>query len=343
MIDRIQAMRIFARIVETNSFTRAAHSLDIPRPTATTLMQQLEAMLGTQLLMRTTRSVSVTPEGAAYYERCSRILAEVDELEASLKQARENPTGRLRVEMPGVIATSVILPSLTQFHARYPDIDLIIEVGQGNVDLVADALDCSIRLGDLPDSLLAARRLGALEHVTCASPDYLRRRGVPSSLDDLSRHVAVNCMCSTEGRIADLDFNVDTKKLTVRVNGFVAVNDEHTYLMSGVHGIGLIQPPRIAAQALLDTGQLQEVLPQWKPVSTPVSVVYVKGRHVSPRLRAFVDWLVELFSHTKHIESGTARRRPSDGQGRTLPISSGVRTPAAQPGSSGARNAAIQY
>lgn len=316
MIDRIQAMRIFARIVETNSFTRAARSLEIPRATATTLMQQLEAMLGTQLLKRTTRSVSVTPEGAAYYERCIRILAEVDELEASLKQSHENPSGRLRVEMPGVIATSVVLPSLTQFHALYPGIDLVIGVSQGDVDLVADAVDCSIRFGDLPDSLLAARRLGALEHVTCASPDYLRRQGIPKSFDDLSRHVAVNCMCSIEGRIADLDFNVDAQPLTVKVNGFVAVNDEHTYLMSGVHGLGLIQPPRIAAQALIDAGQLQEILPQWKPVSTPVSVVYVKGKHVSPRLRAFVDWLVELFSHTKHIEGGMFPARRHEDQGR---------------------------
>jgi LysR family transcriptional regulator for bpeEF and oprC len=296
VIDRIQAMRIFARIVETNSFTRAARSLDMPRPTASTLMQQLEAMLGTQLLMRTTRSVSVTPEGAAYYERCSRILAEVDELEANLKQARENPGGRLRVEMPTVVATSLVLPALNQFHARYPDIDLIIGVGQGNVDLVADAVDCSIQFGDLPDSLLAARRLGALEHVTCASPDYLSRKGVPTTLEDLSQHVAVAA-----------------RPLTVRVNGFVAVNDEHTYLTSGLHGLGLIQPPRIAAQPLIDAGHLCEVLPQWRPVSTPVSVVYVKGRHVSPRLRVFVDWLVELFENARHVERDRSRAQaPTD-------------------------------
>ncbi|KDB07484.1 transcriptional regulator, LysR family [Burkholderia sp. lig30] len=309
MIDRIQAMRTFMRIVETSSFTRAAESLDMPRATATTVIQQLEGMLGTTLLARTTRRVSLTPEGAAYYERCAQILADIDELETSLRKGGGTPSGPLRVEMPGAVATSIVLPALGDFHARYPGIDLAIGVSHRVVDLVGEAVDCSIRLGPLPDSGLAARRVGMIEHVTCASPAYLERHGVPQRFDDLAGHVAVNCMSSHNGRAVDFDFDVGGRALTVKVDGFVRVNDEHAYLACGLEGLGLIQPARIAAQPLLDAGLLREVLPQWKPVAMPVSVAYVKGRHVSPRVRAFVDWLAELFERTGHVEADMSRVR----------------------------------
>ncbi|MDR3738296.1 MAG: LysR family transcriptional regulator, partial [Terracidiphilus sp.] len=168
MIDRITAMRTFIRIVDTNSFTRAAESLDIPRATATTIVQNLEALLGTALLTRTTRRLSITPEGAAYYERCAQILADIDEMEASLRHATDNLTGRLRIEMPGAVASAIVLPALDDFHTRYPNLDLAIGISNRTVDLISEAIDCSIQLGELPDSNLIARQLGTLEHVTCA-------------------------------------------------------------------------------------------------------------------------------------------------------------------------------
>ena len=238
MIDRIQAMRTFIRIVDTHSFTRAAESLNIPRATATTIVQNLEAMLGTALLIRTTRRLSLTPEGAAYYERCAQILADIDEMEASLRQSNANPSGRLRVEMPGAVATAMVLPALDDFHARFPNIELAIGISNRAVDLVGEAVDCSIQLGELPDSALAARRLGTLEHVTCASPAYLARYGMPESLDDLARHVAVNCMSPHNGRAVDFDFDVDGSVLAVKVDGFVSVNDEQAYLTCGLQGLG---------------------------------------------------------------------------------------------------------
>jgi len=267
VIDRIQAMRTFIRIVDTNSFTRAAQSLDMPRATATTLVQNLEALLGTALLVRTTRRLSLTPEGAAYYERCAQILADIDEMEASLRHSTDQLSGRLRVEMPGAVATALVLPALDDFHERFPNIDLAIGVSNRAVDLVGEAVDCSIQLGELPDSGLAARRLGMLELVTCASPEYLGRHGMP---DDL---------------------------------------DEQAYLTCGLEGLGLIQPARIAAQPYLDAGQLREVLPQWKPAPIPVSVAYVKSRRVSPRVRAFVDWLAVLFEQAENVDQDLSRVR----------------------------------
>ena len=309
MIDRIQAMRTFIRIVDTNSFTRAAQSLDMPRATVTTTVQNLEALLGTQLLVRTTRRLSLTVEGAAYYVRCAQILADIDEMEASLHQATDRLSGRLRVEMPGTVATALVLPALDDFHARYPNVDLTIGVSNRAVDLVGEAVDCSIQLGELPDSSLAARRLGTLEHVTCASPAYLERYGMPVSLDDFDHHVAVNCMSAHNGRAVDFDFEVGGKALNVKVNGFVKVTDELAYLTCGQRGLGMIEAARIAAQPYLDAGQLREVLPQWKPSPMPVSVAYVKNRQVSPRVRAFVDWLAELFERTEHASEDMSRVR----------------------------------
>src|SRR5579864_1324582 len=230
-------------------------------------------------------------------------------MEASLRHATDNLSGRLRVEMPGAVATALVLPALDDFHTRYPNIDLAIGVSNRTVDLVAEAVDCSIQLGELPDSGLAARRLGTIEHVTCASPAYLARHGMPTSLDELENHIAVNCMSSRNGRSVDFDFEVGGSALNVKVNGYIKMTDEQAYLTCGLQGLGLIQPARIAAQPYLDSGQLREVLPQWKPVPMPVSVAYVKNRQMSPRVRAFVDWLAPLFEQAEGVSQDMSRVR----------------------------------
>jgi LysR family transcriptional regulator for bpeEF and oprC len=309
VIDRIQAMRTFIRIVDTHSFTRAAQSLDMPRATATTLVQSLEALLGTALLIRTTRRLSLTPEGAAYYERCAQILADIDDMEASLRHSTDQLSGRLRVEIPGAVASALVLPALDDFHARFPNVDLAIGVSNRAVDLVGEAVDCSIQLGELPDSGLAARRLGMLERVTCASPEYLERHGMPADLDALENHVAVHYLSPHNGRAVDLDFEVGDTALNVKVDGFLNVSDEQAYLTCGLEGLGLIQPARIAAQPYLDAGQLREVLPQWRPSSIPLSVAFVKSRRVSPRVRAFVDWLAMLFEQAENVDQDLSRVR----------------------------------
>lgn len=304
MMDRIMAMRTFVCIVDTNSFTRAARSLGIPRASTTTLLQSLEAMLGIQLLVRTTRRLNLTAEGAAYYERCVRILADIDDIEASLRNLDDQPRGRLRVEMPAAVANAIVIPALGDFHARYEHIVLAFGVGNGEGDLVGEAIDCRILTGALPDSGLSgltARRLGGLEHVTCASPLYLARHGMPLRLDKLTDHVAVNCMCARTGRAVDFDFQVDGDTVSVPLRGFVQVSEEHGYLECGLRGLGLIQPPRALAQPYLDSGRLREVLPHYKPAPMPVAVAYLRHRRVPPRVRAFVEWLAELFETARHV------------------------------------------
>ncbi|HGO6127150.1 TPA: LysR family transcriptional regulator [Burkholderia cepacia] len=294
MDNPIRAMRIFTRIVEMNSFTRAAQALGISRATATRTVQELETALGMPLLVRTTRALRATPEGDAYYRRCVRITADVDELEASIRGAALHPSGPLRVE----------LPALGEFHARHPDLALTLGVSGRPADRIGDAIDCSVQLGELPDSSLVARRLGTLERVTCASPAYLDRHGAPRTLDDLAVHRAVGTSPVPGQRTAELEFLVDGAVRKVRLDGIVSVEDERAYLACGVHGLGLIQPPRVAAQPLIDAGRLREVLPCWRPGAIAVSAVYVKRPHVSPGVRAFVDWMVERFSEASRSGEG---------------------------------------
>jgi len=272
-------------------------------------VQSLEDMLGIQLLVRTTRRLNLTAEGAAYYERCVQILADIDDIEASLRDPHDEPRGRLRVEMPASVANAIVFPALDDFHARYAHIVLALGVSNRQVDLVGESIDCCIVTGVLPDSSLSARRLGALEHVTCASPLYLARHGMPLALDDLAGHVAVNCLCEETGRAAGFEFQADGETLNVPLGGFVQVSDEHAYLECGLRGLGLIQPPRALAQPYLDSGRLREMLPHYRPAPLPVSVAYLRHPRVPSRVRAFIDWLAERFETARHVSHLPSRGR----------------------------------
>ncbi|WOD16458.1 LysR family transcriptional regulator [Paraburkholderia kirstenboschensis] len=294
-MDRLQAMQVFTRVVDTNSFTRAAETLDLPRASVTTIIQNLEAFLGTRLMHRTTRRLSLTPDGAAYYERCVRILADVEETEASFQSGNKKPHGKLRIDMPGSIGRLLVIPQLCEFHTRYPDIDLQLGLSDRQVDLLQEGVDCVVRVGALQDSSLVARRIGLFEGVTCAAPEYIERAGKPTSLDDLENHKAVNYFSSRTGRTLDWAFMVDGKEVEVKMKGIVSVNDADAYVTCGLEGFGLIQPARFMVLPHLRSGQLVEVLPELKPLPMPISAVYPHSRHLSPKVRVFVDWIAEVF------------------------------------------------
>ena len=294
-MDRLQAMQVFTRVVDTNSFTRAAETLDLPRASVTTIIQNLEAFLGTRLMHRTTRRLSLTPDGAAYYERCVRILADVEETEASFQSGNKKPHGKLRIDMPGSIGRLLVIPSLCEFHTRYPDIDLQLGLTDRPVDLLQEGVDCVVRVGALQDSSLVARRIGLFEGVTCAAPDYIERAGMPTSLEDLENHKAVNYFSSRTGRTLDWAFMVDGKEVEVKMKSIVSVNDADAYVTCGLEGFGLIQPALFMVLPHLRSGQLVEVLPELKPLPMPISAVYPHSRHLSPKVRVFVDWIAELF------------------------------------------------
>src|SRR6266702_4310685 len=275
-MDRFQEMQVFVRIAERQSFTRAADDLQIPRATVTNLMKRMEQRLGTRLLERTTRTVRLTHDGEAYYRRCVRLLADMEEAEGSFRDAA--PKGLLRVNLQGTLARHFIVPALPDFLSRYPGIELHIGEDDRLVDLVREGVDCVLRAGNLQDSSMVGRRVARLEQVTVASPAYLDRHGVPGDLAALTTHRAVNYMSSATGNAL--------------------------YTGASVAGLGLVQVPRYRVESELAAGSLVVVLAQFPPPPMPVTVLYPQSRQLSSRVRVFAQWLREIFDAAGGLKVG---------------------------------------
>lgn len=294
-MDRLDAMRLFTRIVELASFTAAADDLNLPRATVTHTIKRLEAHLGTQLLQRTTRSVRTSRDGEAYYRHCVRLLADVDAVEADFRQAAVQPRGRLRVDLPTQLAKLWVIPALPAFFARYPMLELDIGTGDHFVDLLREGVDCVLRAGNLSDSGLVSRRVGALAQATVASADYIRQHGMPRSIADLQNsHYAVNWASPTTHRVEPLEFMVGRKRREVSLPGRITVSGVEAYRGCCEAGLGIAQFPRYHLAGALANGQLKEILPSTPPPSLPITVLYPPHRQMPARLRVFVDWLVEV-------------------------------------------------
>jgi len=296
-VDRFMAMRVFSRVVEAGTFTKAADSLEMPKPSVTKLVQSLETHLRVKLLNRTTRRVTVTPDGAAYYERVVRLLSELEDIEASMSNAQANPKGRLRVDIGTSVAGLIIIPALPAFHARYPDIQIDLGVSDRPVDLISDNVDCVVRGGELTDQSLVARRIGEFHFIACATPEYLKRHGVPSHPSDLDYgHYVVRFFSPRTGRVFPFDFTKDGERLEIQGRCIVSVNDSNAYLAAGLAGLGIIQGPTFMVQRHIASGELEPVLADWWSEPIPVHVVYPPNRHLSTKVRIFVDWVADLFA-----------------------------------------------
>jgi DNA-binding transcriptional LysR family regulator len=292
-VDRFEAMRLFTRIVERRSFTQAAADLDLPRSTATEAVQQLEARLGVRLLQRTTRQVSPTLDGEAYYQRCLRLLDELEEAEGAFRQ--RTPRGLLRVDVQGALARRFVLPGLPAFLAAYPELKIQMTEGDRLVDLVREGVDCVLRLGDLSDSAMIGRRVALLPEVTCAAPAYLERRGTPRTPEDLADHRMVGFLHPSTGHPYPLELTIDGKPREIAVAADVIVNSAENTVAMGLLGLGLLQVPRYRIEDCLADGTLVEVLPDHPPTPTPVSLLYPRSRQLSPRVRVFIDWVAKRF------------------------------------------------
>ncbi|OCW20872.1 LysR family transcriptional regulator [Pseudomonas aylmerensis] len=293
-MDRFNAMRVFTRIVELGGFAKAADSLQLPRASVTILIKQLEAHLGVQLLQRTTRQVSPTLDGAAYYQRCVQLLADLEETEAVFSTRRQNPRGTLSVDMPSGIGRFLVIPALPTFTARYPHIDLEIGLNDRPVDLIREGVDCVLRGGLALDESLVARPLAMMDQITLASPGYLARKGVPASLDDLAGHHMVEYVSSASGKRFGLEFQFGAELRAVNLPKVVAVNSADGYFCACEAGYGLIQAPYYHAMQRLAQGSLLEVLGQLAVPKMALTALYPPHRQLSQRVRVFVDWLVEL-------------------------------------------------
>lgn len=299
-MDKVEAMRLFTRIVERRSFTRAAQDLDLPRSTVTEVMQRLETRLGVRLLERTTRQVRPTLDGEAYYQRCMAILAEIEEAEAAFTGAR--PSGLLRVDVQGTLARYFMLPGLPGFLDRHPGIQLRVGEGDRYVDLVREGVDCVLRVGRPADSGMVGRQIASLAEGTFASPDYLARHGTPRSPDALEGHRMVGFESSATGGALPLEFRQEGKRRELSLPMTVSVAGAEMYVAMARLGLGLVQVPRYRVQQDLADGALAEVLTAYPPEPSPVYVLYPQNRQLSPRVRVFIDWLSAEF----------ARRLPAD-------------------------------
>jgi LysR family transcriptional regulator for bpeEF and oprC len=299
-MDRLQAMEVFVRVVETGSFTRTAASLHLPRATVSTLIQQLERHLGIKLLNRTTRRVSVTADGLAYYERCGRILGEVAEAETAVSESRLNPRGRLRVDVGATFGRRLVVPALPEFFARYPDIRLELGCSDRPVDMLEEAVDCVVRGGPLVDASAVARPLGQVGLICCAAPAYLARHGTPRHPHDLADHHIVNYFARRFGEFFVWNFSRGQERVEVRRESRIAVNDSEAYLEAGYAGLGLIQMAGFMIEDALADGRLVRVLDDWRIDSVPIYVIYPSNRQLSAKVQVFVEWLSRLIeAHTR--------------------------------------------
>jgi len=298
-MDQLAAMRTFIRVVETGSFTRASDSLAIPKATVTKLIQGLEAHLRTKLLNRTTRRVLVTPDGALYYERAIRLLTEIDELDSGMASSQGLPKGKLRVEMSAALAKLVIMPALCDFHDRYPDIQLDLGISDRQIDILGENVDCAIRSGEIEDQSLIARRISAITFVTCAAPFYKELFGEPQHPRDLERdHHVVSFFRAETGRQQPFLLKRGNEEIEVYGRYVVSTNEAITYVTAAKAGAGIVQAPYFMVRDAFADGTLEPVLTEWKRDPAPLFVVYPPNRHLSNKLRVFVDWTANLLANS---------------------------------------------
>jgi LysR family transcriptional regulator, regulator for bpeEF and oprC len=296
-MDNLLAIRAFVRIAEAGSFAAAADQMNIPRSTMSKLIKDLESHLRAKLIQRTTRSVSVTPEGAAYYERAVRVLGDLEEMNLAVGGMKTQPRGRVRVDIGSLLANLILIPALPAFKQQYPDIEVFLGVSDRPVDLVSEGVDCVIRGGALADTSLVARRLCELDYVTCASRSYIDTYGQPDHPSDLEKHHRVlSYFSSLTAKPFPFQFHRGNETFELDARSFVAANESTAHMTCLLGGLGIGQTFRFAAQPFLDDGQLVPVLPEWTRPRHPLHIVYPPNRHLNAKLRVFLDWVIGVFA-----------------------------------------------
>ena len=307
-MDVARAMAVFSTVATLGSFSKAAARLALPAATVTHIVQELERELGTRLLHRTTRKVTLTDDGTLYQERCLRLLADIDDAQALFSHARTKPRGVVRVDLPERLARLSIIPALPEFFDLYPDVQVRLAASDRFVDLVGEGVDCAVRGGPLNDTSLIARRVGIINFVTAAAPSYLARFGLPRHPNDLARHRCVNYFSAKTGKVYDWDFNRDGERIEVPMPGVIALNDSNAYVQAGLAGLGIIQMTDYLLTRHVQDGRMVQVLPDWVSDPLPVHIVYPQNRHMSAKVRVFVEWVAELFANHPQMRLGP---RPS--------------------------------
>ena len=296
-MDKFSAMQAFLRVVEAGTFTKAADSMGLPKPTVTRLIQDLERDLDTKLLNRTTRKVTVTDDGAAYYEQASRVLDDLQELESSMSRAKASPRGRLKVDVPSSLGLAVIIPALPDFFARYPDIQLDLGVSDRPVDIISENVDCVIRAGEIADQSLVARLIGEFYVMACASPAYLKRHGTPVHPNQLDEgHRVIRFRAGRSTKLYTIKMYKDGETVDAAGHHQLALSDSNAAVTAGLAGLGVLFTLSFLVQDHIARGSLEPLFSGWCTPVKPIYVVYPPNRHLSNKVRVFVDWIAELFA-----------------------------------------------
>jgi DNA-binding transcriptional LysR family regulator len=305
-MDRFDAMQAFVRVVETGSFTKAALTLHMSKTTVTQLVQQLETRLRVKLLNRTTRQVHLTADGAAYYERAVRLLVDLDDAETSLSSATASPRGRLRVDVPSPLARMLLVPAFPEFHARYPDLQIEMGVSDRMVDLIGDNVDCVIRGGEVTAQSLIARHVGNLQLGVYAAPSYLQKVAIPlQPLDlEIEPHRIVGFVSSRTGKLLPYALHKGDARIEVKGKHALSVDDGNAYLAAGLAGIGVLCLPVYMAKSHVASGELVPLFEDWLIDPMPMYLAFHRNRHVSAKLRVFINWIIEVMAeHTTEVAS----------------------------------------
>lgn len=304
-MDHLQAIRIFARVVETGGFSRAAQSLQMPNATVSKWVKSLEDHLGVKLLERSTRSVNVTTDGAAYYERTRHLLGELDDIEATLGRDRASPRGALRVDSGGSTASGILIPALAEFCARYPDIQMQLSVTDRTADLLAENIDCAIR-STSNDPALVAREITLLHWTTCATPAYLAEYGTPlhpqQIVDD--GHAVVGYFSASTGLVQPLQFERDGQPIVLgNVRSPVMVSESNAHLATALAGLGIVHTLDFMVRPAIGRGELVPILTDWRRPPLPIFLVYPPSRRYSTKVRVFAEWVSEVYAALQEGEA----------------------------------------
>ncbi|MGK9234459.1 LysR family transcriptional regulator [Inquilinus limosus] len=293
-MDHMVALRVFRKVVELESFARAAKALQLSPAAISKNIGELERHVQARLLNRTTRRMSLTEAGSIYYQQIRRILDDIEDADRSLSALQNKPGGLLRVAAPVSFTLLTLSPAIPAFLARYPELSLDLNLDDRRVDIVKEGYDVAIRGSDsLEETSLVARRIFTIEHVVCGAPDYFRRRGIPREPDDLGRHECIQFTLS--GHAGDWEFRRDGRSVRVPVDGRYKVTSSIAVRDALLAGFGLSLVPRHYVADELARGTLSAVLDGWSTVETPVYAIYPSRRYLVPKVRAFVDFIVEEF------------------------------------------------
>lgn len=291
----LRALTIFVRVAERRSFVRAAQDLGITQSGVSNAVSRLEGELGVRLLSRTTRRVNLTEDGAAFFDRCRHILAELEETERVLRRARLTPAGRLRVDLPVAFGRIKVVPLLGAFRAQYPELELALSFTDRYVDLVEEGVDVAVRFGPLRDSSLIARRLTDTRFRTVGAPAYFARHGRPRRPEDLARHNCIAFMARDTRLAREWRFRRGGEDVQVAPRGDMSLSDGAALCAGVTAGYGIAQMHDYYTDEAIDRGALEPVLERFRPSADPISLVYPSTRHLAARVRVFIDFMVASF------------------------------------------------